>query len=118
ARAADLERGLRVNVLGLPEQYTVLDSAGHEVAHSAFSQPATLIEGSYRLQATYGGNAIEREFTITGGSTTTVTLQAPGTPVAANDPTSPATRPSGPHVSPVTEIVKRFCTNCGAQLGP
>src|SRR5207302_8991772 len=48
ARAADLERGLSAGALGLPENYVVLDAAGHEVARAPFAQPVSPPEGQYR----------------------------------------------------------------------
>jgi len=122
ARAADLERGLRINVLGLPEQYVVLDARGRQVVRAAFGQSASLPEGKYRLQTTYAGNAVEREFSIIGGSTTSVSFDASGVSAAASSGTTSTTpraadRPERP-AEPITEVVKRFCTKCGAQLTP
>ena len=118
ARAADLAHGLRFSVLGLPEQYVVLNSDGREVARAPFGQPATLPEGKYRLQTVYAGAAVERDFAITAGSTTSVVFDSMTAPITAVSGTAPpATRPIEKPAQPVTEIVKRFCTNCGAQLG-
>ncbi len=117
ARAADLERGVKVAVMGMPEEYTVVDSNGREVTRAAFGKPAMLPEGKYRLQTTYGGNPFEREFWINTDSTTTVTFDASKAPVTArSDSAGQPARPVERHAEPVTEVVKRFCTNCGAQL--
>jgi ribosomal protein L40E len=74
-----------------------------------------LIEGRYRLQTTYGGNAVEREFSISGGGSTVLSFDGAQSPIG---PGVARIAPAAPTraVEPVTEIVKRFCTNCGAQL--
>ena len=117
ARAADLELGIHNSVLGVPGQYVVLDIAGREVARAAFGQPAILPEGKYRLQTIYAGKPVEREFSISAASITAVTFDAAEFPLATGDSTIPAaTRPSPRPAERVTEIVKRFCTSCGAPL--
>ena len=119
ARAADLELGIHNSVLGVPGQYVVLDPAGREVARAAFGQPATLPEGKYRLQTIYAGKAVEREFTISSASVTSITFDVAEFPLATGDATIPAaTRPSPRPAERVTEIVRRFCTSCGAPLTP
>jgi hypothetical protein len=120
AHAVDLERGVRVAVLGLPDQYVVVDSTGREAARGDFGQLQTLLEGKYRFQTTYAGTPFEQEIWINTGSTTSVTFDASKAAAGgrAGDTAAATTRPAPKRAEPVTEVVKRFCTNCGAQLKP
>ena len=122
ARAADLERGIRESVLGIPEQFVVVDASNKEVVRGKLGKALTLPEGKYILKTMYGGANVEREFTISSGATATVVFDsAPasfsnpastGTSKIPVTPTTPTPRPT----EPVTEIVKRFCSNCGTPL--
>jgi Ca-activated chloride channel family protein len=117
ARTADLERGIHTGVLGLPEQYLVLDSKGSEVTRVAFGQSTSLLEGKYSLKTVYGGTAVERDFSITAGSTTSVVLDAlPELLVPSDSTAASATRPMQIPSKPTGEVTKHFCTQCGAEL--
>jgi hypothetical protein len=76
ARAADLSRGLRAAVLGVPEQYILFDATGREIARGAFGEPLKLAEGKYRFTTPWAGRTFEHDLWINAGGTTTVTFDA------------------------------------------
>ena len=118
AKAADLQRGVRAAVLGVPEQYVLFDADGHEVARNAFGIPAKLPAGKYRFQTAYAGQTFEREIWLNPGSITSVRFDAAQAPAGAPAPQN-ATAPAMP-VAPQPSIQSspKFCTHCGASLQP
>jgi hypothetical protein len=82
AKGSELERTVRTAVLGLPDEYLVLNDAGKEIARGHFGEPQQLPEGHYKFQARFGGRDITDDFWINAGEPTDITFDASQLPPA------------------------------------
>ena len=124
SQGQELREQLRSAVLGMPEQFTLLDKDGHFLATGQFGQSKTLPEGKYRIQTAYGGQPFEQEFWINTDSTTSVVFD--GTNAAAAKPrgggaaaATPTAQPAPvrpPGAASPAPATPKFCTHCGAPL--
>jgi hypothetical protein len=123
ARAADLQRSILNAVLGVPEQFAVLDAGGKEVVRGHFGESKQLPEGKYTFRTEYAGQVFSQEFYISPGEQTATTFDAiqvvPGTAAAVAAP-SAAGAPPNPPATPEDAMKNwpKFCTHCGAPLKP
>jgi hypothetical protein len=137
AHGADLARSVRNAVLGIPDQFAVLDANGHAVHSGRFGDSVPLGEGKYLLRTAYAGRAFEQPFYVSPGETTAVTFDASQVPAAASGeaaapappaaaaptaaaapPAAPAAPPAAPAAPPTVANWPKFCTHCGAPLKP
>jgi hypothetical protein len=120
ARGADLVRSVRDAVLGIPEQFTVLDANGHALKAAQFGESVPLNEGKYVLRTTYAGRPFEQSFYVSPGETTAVTFDASQVPASAPAPAPPpAPTAAAPEPTPPNLANwPKFCTHCGAPLKP
>lgn len=122
AHSVDLQRSIRSAVLGVPEQYVILDKSGKEVAHGQFGDAQTLPQGQYKFQTVFAGQTFSEDFWISPQSTTAITFDATKAPAgavggAAAQP--PTVQPTAVQQQPaVPADYPKFCTHCGAPLKP
>ena len=108
---AELHKLLRSDT----DDFVLLGPDRRTVGRGTFGDSRALLAGSYRLCVVQGGVTYEKEFTITGGATTTVGVAdttVEKAPTAQPSP-PPRTVPPG-DVTPAN----RFCTQCGRQAEP
>jgi Mg-chelatase subunit ChlD len=123
ARADELIRELKAAVFGIPEAYVLLDQNRTEVARGRFGDSRELPPGKYRLRTAFAGRDLEEDLWINSGTTTAVTFDAANLAASRKDG-SPArveegkARPDGGAAPEVPAAKPRFCTGCGARLGP
>lgn len=119
AKGADLERSVRNAVLGIPDQFTLLDGDGHSLKDGHFGDSIPLPEGKYSLRTAFAGRRFDQEFHISPQETTLISFDASQVPsgeapadTAAPIATSPPPAPAAASQWP------KFCTHCGAPLQP
>ncbi|MBI4586274.1 MAG: VWA domain-containing protein [Planctomycetes bacterium] len=117
-RSAALYQELRAAVLGVPEQFIVLDQGQKEAARGSFGDSRTLAEGKYTLKTDFAGQAFQEEFWINTDATTAVIFNAekasgPGSKAAKKGGPAAKTEPSKPPAA-----ANKFCTGCGKPLKP
>ena len=122
ARSADLQRSILNAVLGVPDQFAVLDAGGKQVAEGHFGDTKQLPSGKYIFRTQYAGQTFDQAFYISPGEQTAATFDAtrvvPGAVTAAP---SAAAAPAPSAASTPDDLLKRwpkFCTHCGAPLKP
>jgi len=122
ARGAELQRSVRNAVLGVPEQFTILDADGHAVAQGQFGDSKSLPEGKYHFRTDFAGRAFDQEFYCSAGEQTSVTFDAsqiPAGPAPAAAPPVAAQTAPPPQPGPAPAVAwPKFCTHCGAPLQP
>ena len=119
ARSADLRRSILNAVLGIPEQYLVVDSSGKEMMRGHFGDSHELPEGKYTFRTEYAGRTFDQEFYISPGQQTSATFDATEVAPAAAAAAAAGETPASPPAS--TDGAKpwpKFCTHCGAPLKP
>ena len=121
ARSADLQRSLRNAVLGIPEQFQIIDADGHEASHGAFGDSPSLPPGKYQFRTLFAGQTFDQPFYVSSGEVTSVTFDAsqvpPGAPQEATAAPQPPAAPAEP-AAPAAKAWPKFCTHCGAPLTP
>jgi hypothetical protein len=130
AKEQDLQRSVRDAVLGIPEQFTVLDQQGRAVKSGRFGDAVPLPEGKYQFQTVYAGRPFQQAFYISPGENTAITFDASQVPAggavaganeAAPPPATAAEAPTAATPASGTPSVAnwpKFCTHCGAPLKP
>lgn len=108
ARGEVLAREVRSAVFGIPDQFTLFDSASHEIARGQFGQTRTVPEGQYQLDARYGGRDFHTAVWVHTEATTAVIFDAAH---AMAVPSTPATAPTS-----APAAAQHFCTHCGHLL--
>jgi hypothetical protein len=117
ARSADLQRSILNAVLGVPDQFAVIDSSGKEAMHGHFGDTGSLPEGKYTLRTEFAGQTFNQDFYISPGGQTSATFDAGQVPPGTVPPAAAAaTRPETP-AQPAGTWPK-FCSHCGAPLKP
>jgi Mg-chelatase subunit ChlD len=116
ANLDSLVRELRTAVFETPENFTVVDDSGKQVAAGKFGSAVELPAGKYRIRSTYAGQTFEEPLWINAGTGTAVTFNAVAVPSGTTAPSAPA--PSAPGAPPAPASIRKFCTNCGTALAP
>ena len=119
-RGAELLRSVKNAVLGIPEEFAVLDNAGREVFRGHFGDAKTLPEGKYRFQTVFTGWTFADEFYISPEQVTAVTFDAALAPAGQATAAPPQATAAAPAAAPQSGIksAPKFCTHCGAPLKP
>jgi hypothetical protein len=137
ARSADSLLGdLRSAVFGVPEGFSVTGDGGKAAGSGRFGDSLALHEGRYVFRASYAGVDYEEAFWINTAATTSVVFNAArvaqmrlppasagpaATSVPGPAPSAKSTPPppAGDNTKPAAPALKsKFCTGCGAALGP
>jgi hypothetical protein len=117
ARSSDLQRSILNAVMGVPEQFVVIDSAGKEALRGRFGDTGSLPQGKYTFRTEFAGQTFNQEFYISSGAQTSATFDAgqvqPGAAPAAAEASAPPETPAQP-----TANWPKFCSHCGAPLKP
>jgi hypothetical protein len=117
ARSVDLQRSILNAVLGVPEQFAVIDSEGKGALRGKFGDTATLPQGKYTFSTDFAGQTFNQEFYVSPGAQTLATFDAGQIPRSVAPTAAEASAPAEAPVQPTAPWPK-FCSHCGAPLKP